>query len=175
MKDAEELSLPGVNDIVGVRSELDGETLSATIYLRELPEGMKWGPDVGHMQDFSLQWIVMVEIEGDPLTPFEWHDYVLRASYYDQKVNRFTLNQMFPARTWVLTTIEECAPGILEGTGEEYNSCANMEESVGLDFSYEEGSLTLVANIPGINEESTVAFWVWGNLVMEQDYVPSNE
>ena len=179
IKDAEELSIPGLNDIVGVSSELNGETLSATFYLRELPKNMQWGPDMGHMQDFKIQWIVMIEIEGDSSTPFEWHDYLLNASYYDPEIPRITLNKIFPQHPWVITTMQECAPGILEKTGEEYNSCIRTSEPVELTFSYEENSLTLSANIPGITEASTVAFWVWGHviegMVIEQEYVPNEK
>jgi len=179
IKDAEELSLPGPNDIVGVSSELNGETLSATFYLRELPKNMRWGPDVGHVHDFKIQWIVMVEIEGDSSTPFVWHDYILKASYYDPERPRITLNKIIPEHPWVNTLMRECTPKVLEGTGEEYNGCASVEEPVELKFSYENSGLTLSANIPGITEASTIAFWVWGHVIegmaVEQEYVPNEK
>ena len=171
MKDAEKLSLPGSHDIVGVSSELNGETLSATIYLRELPNDMQWGQDLGHMQDFQTQWIVMVEIEGDVSTPFEWHDYMLRANYYDPKEPRTSQGKRLPDHPWTMTAMRKCTPDISEQSGEEYNSCTLVEEPVELNFSYEDNSLTLSANIPGINEASTVAFWIWG-MIEEQEYVP---
>lgn len=174
MEDMEEPKMPGAYDILGVSSELNGETLSATLYLRELPEEMQWGPDLGHMQDFTTQWIVMVETEGDSSTPFKWHDYILKASYYDAKAPRANSRKFLPGHPWVNTVMRECAPDISSRTGEEYNSCTLVAEKVDLDFSYEQNSLTLSATIPGINESSTIAFWTWG-MVEEQDYVPHFE
>ena len=81
VSDAEKLSVSGFYDIVDVTSGLNDETLSATLYLRDLPDDMHWDQALGHMQDFLAQWIVMVEIEGDKSTPFEWHDYILKATY----------------------------------------------------------------------------------------------
>ena len=172
MQDAEELSHPGPQDNVGVSSTLTGETLSATLYLRELPEGMRWVQDLGHMQDFKIQWIVMVDAEGDPATPFKWHDYVLRASYYDPLKARSHQGKALPTHPWIYTIKRKCAPEILEEGGREYNICTDVAEPVELTFSCEENSLTLSPNIPGISDESTIAFWIWGMLDRAQDYTP---
>ena len=72
-----------------------------------------------------------------------------------------------------MTTMRKCKPAVHEDIEGEYNSCALVEESVELRFSHEDSSITLLANIPGLTEASTVAFWVWG-MVEEQDFVPLN-
>ena len=172
MQDIEELSHPGPQDIVGASSTLTGETLSATFYLRELPDGVQWGQDLGHMQDFKIQWIVMVEIEGDSATPYKWHDYILKATYYDPVAARTNLGKALPARPWVYTIIRQCAPGISDDSGKEYNKCSDMAQPVELSFSYEENSLTLSTDIPGITDTSTIAFWVWGMADRAQDHTP---
>ena len=173
MQDDEELSHPGPHDIVGVSSTLTGETLSATLYLRELPDGVQWGQDLGHMQDFKTQWIVMVEIEGDPATPYMWHDFILRATYYDPVEARVNQGKALPTHPWVYTIIRQCAPGILEDSGRQYNKCTDMAQPVKLSFSYDENNLTLSTTIPGITDTSTIAFWVWGIGDMAQDHTPN--
>ena len=175
MNDAEHLSIPGFYDIVSVDSKLDGETLSATLYLRELPNPITQDQSLGHMQDFQAQWIVMVEVEGDTSTPFEWHDYVLRASYYVPTEPRINQGLRLPSSPWVMTTIRQCEPDVLEDSGREYNSCTPMDKSPILYFSREDISITLVATVPGITKSSTIAFWVWGMIEEHHhDFVPKD-
>ena len=174
MSDEENPSVPGFFDIVGVTSELKEETLYATLYLRDLPDDLQWNQALGHMQDFQTQWIVMVEIEGDSSTPFEWHDYILKANYYDPVKSRINQGKRLPDYPWVMIAMRKCEPAIHEDIG-EYNSCVLVEESVEFRFSHEDNSITLLADIPGLTEESTIAFWVWGPIDEQDfDFVPPN-
>ena len=175
IEDEAELSLPGPIDVISVSSELNDQTLSATLFLRELPENLQWGPDVGHMQDFQVQWIVMVDVEGDPSTPFEWHDYILKATFYKPEMARTTPDKVLPAHPWVNAFVRKCGPETLEESGRVYNSCPATEEYVKLDISYLDNSITLTANIPGLNKNSTIAFWVWGMLAMDQEWIPHSQ
>lgn len=168
MSDPKNFNVPGFHDIVGVESELNGETLSATFYLRDLPDGVKKNQNLGHMQDFQAQWKVMINIEGDNHTLIEWADYILDATYYKPIGSRVNQGKRLPDYPWIMPTMEKCEVAISESSGDEYNSCPVSEESPEIFLSSENKSITLVATVPGITESSTISFWVWG-LVDEQD------
>ena len=77
--------VPGSADIIGVSSELNGELLTATFHLRELPEEAEYSHEPGHFRLETNHWLVLVSIEGDPLTPMSHLDYMFQATYYDPK------------------------------------------------------------------------------------------
>ena len=72
-------SLPGYIDIVGVDSSLEGETLTAIFYLREVPEELAF--DREGVEDINLEymWTVSSNMEGNSLASFDQTDYSLAA------------------------------------------------------------------------------------------------
>ena len=156
--------LPGHVDIIGASSELDGEVLTATFRLRDLPEEPELVQGIGHFRDEAYRWAVLISIGGDPLTPLNHPDYRFQATYYDPEVQRFALNRIVPAEPYITTSIFK--------VGRATTTCDYLEEEVEVAFSHEDGTLTLAARIPGITDTSTIAFLAHNFLTFSPDYAP---
>ena len=155
--------LPGSVDIIGVSSELNGELLTATFHLRDLPTEAHYSQTPGHWRLQTNHWVVLVSIEGDPLTPMSHPDYMFQATYYDL---------IWPAKPMVTGGLYKCGRYIAEHNGKEFTSEKFLSNEVEVTFSHEDGTLTLAAQIPGIADKSTIAFvshrWSSGS----PDYLP---
>ena len=57
--------LPEHIDIVGADSSLEGETLTATIYLRGIPEELTVNRDGVESYNLEYSWSVEIDVEGD--------------------------------------------------------------------------------------------------------------
>lgn len=141
--------VPGSADIIGVSSELNGELLTATFHLRDLPEEAHYSQKPGNSWFITTQWVVLVSIEGDPLTPMSHPDYRFQATYYDLS---------WPAEPMVTGDLYKCGRYIAEHNGKEFTSYKFLSSDVEVTFSHEDGTLTLAAQIPGITDKSTIAF-----------------
>ena len=160
----------GSGDIIGVSSELNGEILSATFHLRELPEEGYYSHEPGHFRLEANHWIVLVSIEGDPLTPMSHLDYMFQATYYDP--NREEVLFARPTEPMVTGVLYRCRRAISEYNGLEYTSHEFLSSDVEVTFSHEDGTLTLAAEIPGITDKSTIAFVSQGMFPGSPDYLP---
>ena len=160
--------LPGSVDIIGVSSELNGEILTATFHLRDLPEEAEYSQDPGHFRLETNHWIVLVSIEGDPLTPMSHLDYMFQATYYDPKKAERVYAR--PTEPMVTGGLYKCGRAIAEHNGIEYTSHEFISNKVEVTFSHEDGTLILAAQIPGITDESTIAFWA--SAFGDEDYFP---
>lgn len=167
--------LPGSVDMIGVSSELDGELLTAIFHLRELPDEVEHRQEIGHWHDLKYRWTVVIDIEGDAQTSLDYRDYQIDASYYDPDLTRVTLGRVIPARPWFLIDLNKCYRSISEYTDMEYTRCDLLPDKVKVSLSQEDGTLTLVAQIPGITDESTIAFWTHDFSTYGQDYLPRDE
>ena len=159
--------LPGSVDIIGVSSELSGELLTATFHLRDLPEEAEYSQDPGHFRLKTNHWIVLVSIEGDPLTPMSHLDYMFQSTYYDPKKAERVYAR--PTEPMVTGGLYKCGRAIAEHNGIEYTSHEFISNKVEVTFSHEDGTLTLAAQIPGITDESTIAFWA--SAFGDEDYI----
>ena len=148
--------LPGSVDIIGASSELNGEVLSATFHLRDLPEEAEYSQVPGHFRLETNNWVVLVSIEGDPLTPMSHLDYMFQATYYDPKKEEMVLIR--PSEPMVTGALYKCGRAIAEHNGMEYTSHTFLSDEIEVTFSHEDGTLTLAAQIPGITDRSTIAF-----------------
>ncbi len=157
---AEEMT--GSADIIGVNSELNGELLTATFHLRDLPEEAYYSQTPGHWRLETNQWVVLVSIKGDPLTPMSHPDYRFQTSYYDL---------IWPAKPMVTGGLYKCGRYIAEHNGKEFTSYEFLSNEVEVTFSREDGTLTLAAQIPGITDKSTIAFVSHGS-IGSPDYLP---
>ena len=162
-------SLPGSVDIIGASSELNGEVLTATFHLRDLPEEAEYSQDPGHFRLKTNQWVVLVSIEGDPLTPMSHLDYMFQATYYDPKKEE--LVPIRPSEPMVTGALYKCGRAIAEHNGIEYTSHKFLSDEIEVTFSHEDGTLTLAAQIPGITDRSTIAFVSHG-WRSSPDYLP---
>jgi len=160
----------GSGDIIGVSSELNGEILSATFHLRELPEEGYYSHEPGHFRLEANHWIVLVSIEGDPLTPMSHLDYMFQATYYDP--NREEVLFARPTEPMVTGGLYRCGRAIAEHNGLEYTSHEFLSSEIEVTFSQEEGTITLAAEIPGITDKSTIAFVSQGMFPGGPDYLP---
>ena len=162
--------VPGSADIIGVSSELNGELLTATFHLRELPEEAEYSHEPGHFRLETNYWLVLVSLEGDPLTPMSHLDYMFQATYYDP--NREELLFARPAEPMVTGALYKCGRAISEHNGIEYTSHEFLSSDVEVTFSHEEGTITLAAEISGITSKSTIAFVSHGMFSGSPDYLP---
>ncbi len=156
-------NLFGSGDIIGVSSELNGELLTATFYLRDLPEEAHYSQNPGHWRLETNQWVVLVSIEGDPLTPMSHPDYRFQATYYDL---------IWPAEPMVTGGLYKCGRYIAEHNGKEFTSYEFLSSEIEVTFSQEEGTITLAAEIPDISDKSTIAFLSHGMFPGSPDYLP---
>lgn len=166
--------LPGSADIIGVSSELNGELLTATFHLRELPEEAEYSHEPGHFRLETNHWIVLVSIEGDPLTPMSHLDYMFQATYYDPEKPEMVVFR--PTEPMVTGGLYKGGRAIREHNGVEYEHTSHrfMSSDVEVTFSHEDGTLTLAAQIPGITDKSTIAFISHGMFPGSPDYIPRN-
>ncbi len=164
--------VPGSADIIGVNSELNGELLTATFHLRELPEEAEYSHEPGHFRLETNHWLVLVSIEGDPLTPMSHLDYMFQATYYDPKKPEMVVVR--PAEPMVTGALYKCGRAIREHNGIEYEYTSHkfLSSDVEVTFSHEEGTITLAAEIPGITDKSTIAFVSHGMFSGSPDYLP---
>ena len=162
--------LSGSVDIIGASSELNGEVLTATFHLRDLPEEAEYSQDPGHFRLETNHWVVLVSIEGDPLTPMSHLDYMFQATYYDPKKTE----RVFPRPTepMVSGALYKCGRAIAEHNGIEFTSHKFLSDEIEVTFSHEDGTLTLAAQIPGITDKSTIAFVSHGWSSGSPDYLP---
>lgn len=161
-------NIPGAIDIIGTSSELDGEVLTATFHLREVPKARELKQEVGHWQDIAYQYAVHVNLEGDPSTQLNHPDFRMLAYYYVPKARGVYVFQQPPA-PWILTDQGKCSTSFFED-GQGDTSCGFVEGGFEVTFSQEDGTMSFTALVPGITDTSTIAFYAhdWTDL----DYAP---
>ncbi len=164
------MNVTGSADIIGVSSELNGELLTATFHLRDLPEEAKYSQKPGHFNLDTNHWVVLVSIEGDPLTPMSHPDYMFQATYYDPRKEGLVLFR--PFEPMVTAGLYKCGRYIAEHNGKEFTSYEFLSSDVEVTFSHEDGTLTLAAQIPGITDKSTIAFVSHELSSGSPDYLP---
>jgi len=160
--------VPSYVDIVKVESNLEGETLSAVFYLRELPEELEFNRKGIHLSatrhegadseaQFSIEylWHVYIDADGDSdgSTDFSFFksEYTLMAYYISGKDSE-------PAVRPVRDTIE-----IMLFEKDPDNPTRSIEvlrvkPSLSLSFSHEEDTITMTVEVPGISAESYLQF-----------------
>ena len=164
------MNVPGSADIIGVSSELNGEVLTATFHLRDLPEEAEYSQAPGNFRLETNHWVVLVSIEGDPLTPMSHLDYMFQVIYYDPKKPEMVIVR--PSEPMVTGALYKCDRAIAEHNGIEYTSHKFLSSDVEVTFSHEDGTLTLATQIPGITDKSTIAFVSHGMGSGSPDYLP---
>ena len=167
--------LPGSVDMTGVSSALDGELLAATFHLRELPEEAENRQRIGHWDDIKYRWTVLIDIEGDAQTSLDYRDFQIDASFYDPELTRVSLGRVILSKPWFQIDLSRCYRSIAEHNGAEFTRCDLLPDKVKVSLSQEDGTLTLAARIPGITDESTIAFWTHDFSTYGQDYLPRDK
>ena len=140
--------LAGHIDIRGVTTALDGETLTATFQLRDVPETFTFDRTGVPAHALEYSWEVSIDVDNDPETGTDGFDYMLSAGYFVHPLSRDSN-----------TVAQLTQPGFAEvsiwGLDREGNRVL-AEGSI--EVSTEENTITLSGEIPGITEESPLRF-----------------
>ena len=159
--------LVGHIDIRDVTTALDGETLTVTFQLRDVPETMTFDRTGVPAHALEYNWEVSIDVDNDPETGAGGFDYMLSAGYFVHPLvkDRNTLAQ--------ITAPGFVTAGILGLDGEGNRVLAEGS----IEVSAAEDTITLSGEIPGITEESPLQFKAYdyfGGSVAMSNAVPSN-
>ena len=143
-------ALVGHIDIRGVTTALDGETLSVTFELRDIPETLTFARTGVPEDALEYSWEVSIDVDNDPETGSGGFDYMLSAGYF---VPRFAQGSN--------TVAEITQPGFVKASlwgldRERYRVLA--EADVEFKVSVDDNTITLTGEIPGITAESPLKF-----------------
>ncbi|MCY4409699.1 MAG: hypothetical protein OXC27_04505 [Caldilineaceae bacterium] len=159
-------SLPGYIDIVGVDSSLEGETLTAIFYLREVPEELAF--DREGVEDINLEymWTVSINIEGNSLALFDQTDYSMAAFHAARRESADTpaILRPFKDEVEIMVWKHKHFPDKSE------TQLLEVPVNPRLIVSQEDNMLTLIDRIKGISNESTISFSTF-DILLGQDGV----
>ncbi len=133
-------------DIRGVTTALDGETLTVTFQLRDLPETLTFNRTGVPKHALEYNWEVSIDVDNDPSTGSAGFDYMLSAGYF---VHALTKNSD--------TVAEITQPGFVKASLWGLNRRGYRvpaEADIAIEVSTEENTITLSGEIPGITEAS---------------------
>ena len=143
-------ALVGHIDILGVTATLDGETLSVTFQLRNLPETLTFARTGVPEDALEYSWEVPIDVDNDPATGSGGFDYMLSAGYFVPRLAQGSN-----------TVAEITQPGFVKASlwgldRERYRVLA--EADVEFKVSVDDNTITLTGEIPGITAESPLKF-----------------
>ncbi len=153
--------LPDYVDIVGVSSDLDGETLFATFHLRDIPEELDLSTEDAKVNRAEYTLVVFISLEYSPDDEFPRTDYALAAVFTWE---RPTLEATEASTMLFLAAVSEFDPAIYENLEEDEGEdgegvpYTQLENKVDVLISDQDNTLTLVGQIPGITDQSTLIF-----------------
>lgn len=159
--------LPAYIDMLGVSSDLSGETLTATFHLRDIPEKMEFNRKGVENNRVEYMWKVPISIEGDPQLDITRADYILEASYAADKIT--------PNRPSIMRDPQFALVAVL--LKPQYDSdnqsltLAYLDHKVDLLISHQDNTLTLESQIPNITHRSTITFFTYDTLLGD-DFIP---
>ena len=133
-------------DIRGVATALDGETLTVTFQLRDLPETLTFNRTGVPKHALEYNWEVSIDVDNDPETGSAGFDYMLSAGYF-----------VHPLAKDSDTVAEITQPGFVKAGLWGLNRRGYRvpaEADIAIAVSAEENTITLSCDIPGITEAS---------------------
>ena len=142
------------HDLVGhivirdVTTTVDGETLTVTFHLRDVPETLTFDRTGVPEHALEYNWAVSIDVDNDPETGAGGFDYVLSAGYFVHPLAKDNNTVAKIAEPGFVTA------GILGLDGEGNRVLAEAD----IEVSAEENTITLSGDIPGITEESPLYF-----------------
>ena len=142
--------LVGHIDIRDVMTVLDGETLSVTFQLRDVPETLTFDRTGVPEHALEYNWEVSVDVDNDPETGSGGFDYMLSAGYF---VPRFAQDSN--------TVAEITQPGFVRASlwGLDRDGYRVLAEAdIEVEVSVDDNTITLSGEIPGITAESPLKF-----------------
>lgn len=159
--------LVGHIDIIDVTTAQDGETLTATFHLRDVPETLTFDRTgvPGHTLEYN--WEVSIDVDNDPETGPNGIDHMLSAGYH---VHPLVKDSETEAK---ITDPGFVTAGIL-GLDSEGN---RVLAKGSIEASATKNTITLSGEIPGLTEESRLHFKAYdyfGGTVSKSSAVPFN-
>ncbi|MCY4092008.1 MAG: hypothetical protein OXF62_14415 [Caldilineaceae bacterium] len=151
-------ALAGHMDVTEISTSLSGETLTVVFHFRDVPETLTF--DRTGVPDSAMEysWEVSIDVDGDQETGLQGFENILSSIYVSHGGSSVRDRRAAIAaddlqtNTWVLN------PG---GSG---NREIDFLGWARIEVSPEEDTVTLVGEIPGITEESQLAFGVYDYL-----------
>ena len=133
-------------DILGVTTALDGETLTVTFQLRDLPETLTFNRTGVPKHALEYNWEVSIDVDNDPETGSAGFDYMLSAGYF-----------VHPLAKNSDTVAEITQPGFVKASlwglnRQGYRVPAEVD--IAIEVSAADNTITLSGDIPGITEAS---------------------
>ncbi len=133
-------------DIRGVTTALDGEILTVTFQLRDLPETLTFNRTGVPKHALEYNWEVLIDVDNDPVTGSAGFDYMLSAGYF-----------VHPLAKNSDTVAEITQPGFVQASLWGLNRQGYRvpaEADIAIEVSADDNTITLSGEIPGITEES---------------------
>ena len=155
--------LPGHVDILSVASRLEDETLTAVFHLRNIPQELTVNREGVHHMHQDYGWNVDIDIHGevrDISADYSLFDYTLRAENSTEKSPSDPLPTTGPFEDVMNPLLLE----FVHDTENNYLTHKHLNGNSRLLVSYEDNTLTLSGQIPGITRESTLLFWAYDTL-----------
>ncbi len=154
-------NIPAYVDMVRVESKLEGKTLTAVFHLREIPEELEFNRNgVDHMSP-EYMWMIHIDADGEDEIESERYEYTLGA-----------FSNLTPGRTYLQTKTLSFEDGIQIILWEHQRGRKGIETQLidapvdpRLIVSYEDNTLTLVSEVPGITSESVLMFSTFDTLL----------
>ena len=155
--DPVDLVLPDYIDIIRVETSLEGETLTAIFYLRNIPEMMEFGRKGVENNTLEYMWSVQIDAEGDSKFESEQEEpeFWLLVSHAVSKVSENARSLTRPVKNAVDIMLWRQENSSHSDTSKWFEVIVYQQD---LFISHEEGTLTLVSEVPGITSESKLWF-----------------
>ena len=140
--------LAGHIDIRGVTTALDGETLTVTLLLRDVPEMLTFDRTGVPAHALEYSWEVSVDADSDAETGAGGFDFMLSAGYFVPPLAK-------DSNTVAKITEPGFVTASIWGLDREGN---RVLAEADIEVSADDNTLTLSGEIPGITEESAFQF-----------------
>ena len=158
--------IPAYIDIIGVDSSLDGETLTAVFYLRDIPEEMEFNREGVKDLHSEYMWTIEIFVENSEESESEQIEYMLGAVYSARRVLADTPAATRPFKDAVRSTLWKAN----HDHEQDVVFLINVPVYVRMLVSHEDDTLTLISEVPGITSESTLSFSTY-DILLGQDGV----
>ncbi len=156
-------NIPAYVDMVRVESKLEGETLTAVFHLREIPEELEFNRKGVDPMSPEYMWMVHIDADGEDELESKRYEYTFGV------FSNIGLGLAHPQATPHLfedgVQIELWEWKNQHDQEEHVTNLIDVLADARLIVSYEDNTLTLVSEVPGITSESTLMFSTFDTLL----------
>ena len=158
--------IPAYIDIISVDTSLDGETLTAVFFLRDIPEEMEFNREGVKDLHSEYMWTIEIFVENIEDSESEQIEYMLGAVYSARRVLADTPASTRPFKDAVRSTLWKAK----HDHEKDVIFLINVPVYVRMLVSHEDDTLTLISEVPGITSESSLLFSTY-DILLGQDGV----